>query len=509
MSHSATIEEILGRREVLMQEKNYDGFFDESTEAQTPQQELIAMVDALDTKPVAQVQQGATVTGKVSRIGKDYVFVDIGYKNEAIIKNSEYSTQEGGLSVEPGDTITAHVISVANDEILLSKSLSAKHAGTKELMEALKNKMPVQGKVTGINKGGFNVTVMGKKAFCPFSHIDLKHVDDPNAYLLKVFEFIITRVENRGNNIVVSRLPLLEKDLVDHIVSIEEICAKKSVISGTISKITDYGLFVNLGEVEGLVHISEVSWDRAQNLNDEFKIGQPVECIILSVERKEPLRNSKISLSIKMASENPWTTITSKLSIGESVEGTITRLTSFGAFVQLLPGIEGLIHISELSWGKRVRHPADVVAEGQKVKVTILGINEEKRSVSCSLKDVANNPWNEVPVKYPVGTVVSGKVAEETKYGYFVDLDDYITGLLVHGKVAKNKKGTIKKGDSIDVAIEEIDLDSRRISLSHGLDPEQRAAPVEQVKIEQRAPSQAASSEFGDLLKAAIARKQK
>lgn len=494
-----------------MEDKNYDNFFDDKTTVDNPQEELMKMVDNSDNTPDLNLEVGAKVSGKILSVGKEFVYVDVGQRNEAVMKKEEITDTDGNLTVKSGDTMEAFVVSNENDEIVISKSLSGRKAKTKELIGFMKDRVPVDGKVTGVNKGGFNVSIMGRKAFCPFSHIDLKYIDTPNVYLSQVYSFIITQVENRGRNIVLSRLPILEKDLSAYIDTLEERIKTKEVGKGTISKITKFGLFVDLGEIEGLVHISEVSWDRIENLKDSYKIGQSVDYIIKEVKRKEPLRNSKISLSIRQMDANPWVNISEKLTVGSMVEGTITNMTSFGAFVQLLPGIEGLVHISEMSWGKRVRHPSDIVSKGQAVKVTILAIDEDKQSISCSLKDIAENPWNNVNEKYPVGSQVKGTVAGETKYGFFIDLDEFITGLLVHTKIAKDKKGSIKKGNIIEVTIDEIDIENNRVALSYGKleTSEDAVVSLKQFnKNQKQAAPVKSTSEFGDLLKAAIKNKE-
>lgn len=494
-----------------MKDKNNDGFFDEKTEEESPQERLMSMVDTIEKAPAVELKSGTMVKGSIHSIGKEYIYVDVGQKNGAVIKKEEFIDSDGKLNVDAGDTIDAFVVSTDNDEIILSKTLSGRKAKIKELIEASKSGVPIEGKVTGINKGGFNVTVMGRKAFCPFSHIELKYVDEPNTYLLKKFPFVITRVESRGRNIVLSRLPLLEKGLSARFDELEKLMEEKKVLKGTISKITKFGLFVELGGVEGLVHVSEVSWDRAENLKDSFKAGEIIECVILRIERKEPLKNSKISLSIRMVGENPWDNISKKLVVGSVVMGTITRLAKFGAFVHLLPGIEGLIHISEMSWTKRVHHPSDVVSEGDSVKVTILAVDEAKRSVSCSLKDITDNPWDSVAEKYPVGSKVEGTVMSETKYGYFIDLDEDISGLLVRSKIAKEKKGALKNGEKIEVLVEDIDVENCRITLSYGIESsagKDTGSGKKGTAARKQHGLQKSSSEFGELLKAAFDKKK-
>jgi small subunit ribosomal protein S1 len=265
------------------------------------------------------------------------------------------------------------------------------------------------------------------------------------------------------------------------------------VLKGKISRIADFGLFVDLGDCEGLVHISEVSWERAENLAQSFTAGQEVECVVLSVEKKSPLRNSKISLSIRQTTDNPWKTVASKFSVGQSVAGTVTRLMPFGAFVELAPGIEGLVHVSEMSWTKRVNHPSEVVTAGQPVQVTILAIDETKRTVSLSLKDAA------------------GKAVRKAKFGYFIDLADGITGLLPIPNIAPDKRASITENATITVHIESIDIAQRRISLSFGKKESQQVSAEARVYLAKQTakPPQAAakSTEFGDALLEALKKK--
>jgi len=379
-----------------------------------------------------------------------------------------------------------------------------------DIINAMNNKLPVEGKVTGINKGGFNVRIMGQQGFCPISQMDIKRVDDTTAYLNRVLSFVITRVTENGRNIVVSRLPLLEDDMGKMIDELVESATEKKVISGTITRIMPFGLFVDIGGFEGLVHISEVSWERAENLEKSFSSGQKVECVLLGVEKKEPLRQSKISLSIKHVMDNPWTTVESTFSVGQTVQGKITRLANFGAFVQLVPGVEGLIHISEMSWEKKIRHPSDVVSEGQAVTVTILSIDQIKHEIGCSLKDLDSDPWKDIETRFASGSLVEGKVSQSTKFGYFVDVADGVTGLLPFGNIAQDKKESIKVGDMLNVTIETVDTERRRISLSYGVAEEKsNAAEVKQYIVSQKQPKvEAGNSEFGAALLAALQKRK-
>ncbi len=494
-------------------ENKGDTFFDEISTADQSTDQLMKMIDAYDKKIVTDLKVGTKVEGSVARIGSEYVFVDIGSKNEAMMNLSEFLDDNKEPSVKAGDTIVAYIVSNHNGETMLSKSLGSSSAAIQELLDAQQERIPVQGKVTGVSKSGLNVKIMGHRAFCPISQIDIKFTEDVNIYLNKIYDFVITKVSEGGRNIVVSRIPLLEEVLETKIDALKDAVTSKTVFRGKISRITDFGLFVEMDDIEGLVHISEVSWERANNLSESFSVGQEVEYVILGIEKKQPLRNSKISLSVKQVVDNPWTTIASKISVGQTIQGKVTRLASFGAFVEVVPGVEGLVHVSEMSWGKRIHHPSEVVQEGAAVNVTILGIDTTKRTISLSLKDVANDPWKDAELRFPVGTEVAGKVAKKTRYGYFIDLAESVTGLLVFSNIVADKKDTLKDGDDVTVMVESIDLETRRISLSLGMkeakdNQEEISAYLNKQKAEPSATKVASSdTEFGAALLAALKKK--
>jgi small subunit ribosomal protein S1 len=495
-----------------MHTKKHDGFFDEENSETKAEEQLLTMLGAYDKPVAANLEVGLKVSGKVLKVSDKYAFVEIGGKNEAVVELMELTKEDGTCSVAAGDIFEGYVVSLKGG-ITLSKKLSSRAAGgdssLSDIIDAMKSKVPVEGKVTGINKGGFNVKVMGQKTFCPISQIDLKRVEDPNVFLNKTLSFVISRVTEGGRNIVVSRLPLLEADMgqiLDHLASCIE---PKTAVPGTITRIMPYGLFVDLGGFEGLVHISEVSWERSQDLSQTYAPGQKVDCLVLAVERKEQLRQSKISLSIKQIYANPWTTVSTVFTPGQTVQGKITRLANFGAFVQLIPGVEGLIHISEMSWEKKIRHPSDVVAEGQAVTVTILSVDADKREISCSLKDAANDPWKDIETMFSAGATVQGTVVQNTRFGFFVDLAEGITGLLPFGNIAQEKKESIKVGSPLDVTIESIDSERRRISLSFGkADERSHQADVKQFLSAQRQAPPASDTDFGTALKLALQKKQ-
>lgn len=495
-----------------MNDKNHDNFFDENTKEQQESNQLLEMINSYDKKVKTELKVGAKVTGTVTRIGSEYVFVDIGGKNEAMIKPIELMNESGELNVKEGEKITAFIVSNSSDETMISKSLGAQSSSVQDLYDALNNKVPVQGKVTGVNIGGLNVKIMGHRAFCPISQIDIKFTEDVNSYLGKNLDFMVTRITEGGRNVVVSRIPLLEQGLGEKLDKIIDSMKDRNVLRGKISKITDFGLFVDLDGLEGLVHISEVSWERAEKLNESFQVGQEVEVLVLKVEKKQQLRNSKISLSIKQVFDNPWNSVSERFSIGQSVQGKVTRITNFGAFVELIPGVEGLVHISEMSWIKRVHHPSEIVQEGNVVQVNILSIDEKKKAISLSLKDISNDPWKDVDYRFPIGSEVSGTVVKKSRFGYFIDLAEGVTGLLVFANIASDKKETLNAGDSITVIIESVDIENRRISLSYGLKEarqnQQEVTDFLSKQSKKPAEKSEASSEFGAALLAALKNKK-
>ncbi|MBN2037835.1 MAG: S1 RNA-binding domain-containing protein [Chitinispirillaceae bacterium] len=497
-----------------MLDKKDDTFFDEKGNEDRASEELVKMIDAAKRSVRTDIRPGAKVTGTVTRIGSEYVFVDIGAKSEAVLAVAELTGKSGAVTVTPGDKVSAFVVSDASGEIVMSRSLSGKGrtAAVQELCDALNDRVPVQGKVTGVAKAGLSVKVLGHRAFCPVSQIDLKYTDDINQYLGKTMDFMITRISEGGRNVVLSRIPLLEAGLEKKIDALEKAAEARFVLKGTVSRITDFGLFVDLGDCEGLVHISEVSWERAENLATSFRVGQEVECIVLGVEKKSPLRASKISLSIKQTLDDPWKSVAERFSPGQTVSGRVTRLMPFGAFVELVPGVEGLVHVSEMSWVKRVHHPSDVVTVGQEVRVVILALDETKKTVSLSLKDLSSDPWKDAQSRFAPGSDVTGTVARKAKFGYFIDLANGVTGLLALPNIAADKKGSVVEGEQITVHVESIDMTQRRLSLSLGRSQSrQDAAEVQHYMARQEAPATPAapkSTEFGAALLEALKKKR-
>ncbi len=484
------------------------------------QNEQLAMMETMTETPKAEVEFGALVKGKVVSINDESIFIDVSLRNEAIMAKSEALDAEGKVTLAEGDEVELYVISATEDEVIVSKSLKNGKANKQFLREMQEKELPVEGRITGMNKGGYNVTILGKKAFCPFSAIDTSFPTDPATLMGTNMDFVIARIESRGNNIVLTRIPLLQGNIEERIVELEAAAEEETPVAGTVTRITTFGAFVELGGIEGLVHVSELTWDRDEEASSVVSEGQAISVKILSVERKDTLRDSRISLSLKRLANDPWIDALATLNVGDSVEGEITRLVGFGAFVKLFPGVEGLIRTEEMGWG-RVRKPSDVVKKGEKVQVTITKLDHDNHKIDCSLKDIALDPWSNLEGKYAVGGTVPGTVAGEKDYGYFVDLDENITGLLLKRRIAKDKIGTVKIGETIEVTIDTVDTDERRIGLSCGDVGEiqeqsqrgggrgrsnDRAAVADYMK-KQKAAAANQESDFAFMLKAALGKK--
>lgn len=416
-------------------------------------------------------QIGDKVKGTIISIGKDGVFLDIGTKIDGVAERDELLNEDGELAYAEGDSIELFVVGIDSGGVRLSRALSG--AGGLELLsEAFDKKLPVDGKVTGTCKGGLNVEVMRRRAFCPVSQIDAKYVENAEDYVGETFQFLITKLSEGGRNVVVSRRVLLEEEQKKAAESFLSETEAGAEVEGTVTRLAPFGAFVELVPgLEGLVHISELGWARVESPEEAVSPGDKVKALILSIEPGDKGK-MKISLSMKQALPDPWATFEDDFSEGDKVTGKVTRCAKFGAFVDITPGIEGLVHISELSYTKRVLNPEEIVKPGETVSVLIKGIDTENKRVSLSLRDAVGDPWLDVESKFQVGQTVSGTVEKIESFGLFVNLEPGITGLLPKSKISRSEKKAeldkLKPGDSIAVVIDELKLAERKISLGTG-----------------------------------------
>ena len=418
------------------------------------------------------LQLGDKLRGKIIFIGRESVFVDTGTKIDGVVDRNELLDENQELPFKEGDILELYVVSCDGNEIRLSKTLSG--IGNLRVMgEAFRKAVPVEGKVKGECKGGFHVEVMGKRAFCPISQIDMKYVESPDAYVGEAYPFLITQFDEGGRNIVVSRRELLKEEHEKRRKEFFEGIAIGMQLEGRVTKLMPYGAFVELMPgIDGMVHLSEVSWSRTESPDEILEIGDIVTVKVIGLEQGKRPGEMKLALSMKQMTGDPWNNVEGKFYIGDKIRGKVTRCVKFGAFIEIAPGIEGLVHISEMSYKRRVLKAEDVVTTGDIVEVMVKEIDVENRRISLSMRDAEGDPWIDIYNKYKVGQSVKGIIEKKERFGYFVSLEPGITGLLPRSKIeGLQKPSVIEKlgqGDAVAVVVEKIDPAERKISLTPG-----------------------------------------
>ena len=411
--------------------------------------------------------EGEVVNGRIISVDKDHVLVDIGYKSEGQIRINEFRDENGELRAEVGDSVEVMVEwwDDENEVVVLSKEKAEKVKVWEEIKEAYDNDSTIEGTITSRVKGGFSVDI-GVQAFLPGSQADLRPIRNLDEMVGKTFEFKILKYNRKRSNIVLSRRVILEAEReakrTATLASIEE----GKVVDGVVKNITEYGVFVDLGGVDGLLHITDISWGRVKHPSDLFAIGDEIQVKILSLD----LEKERVSLGMKQLTADPWTTAVGKYPVGSRVTGRVVSLTDYGAFVELEEGIEGLIHVSEMSWTRKIRHPSKVVAVGDEVDAVVLDIKPDARRISLGMKQAKPNPWDVINEKYPVGTTIEGRIKNITDFGLFIGIDEGIDGLvhisdLSWTKRIKHPSEIYKKSDLVQAVVLDIDKKAERFSL--------------------------------------------
>ncbi len=417
-----------------------------------------------------ELNQGDLVDGRIIAIGATSVYIDTGTKSDGVVEKAELLDENGELPYRVGDRLKLYVVSLSESEIVLSKALSG--VGKVELLiDAHQSRTPVEGKVTGVIKGGFSVDIMGKRAFCPVSQMDVKYVDNQEDYVGQTHRFRITRYEESGKNIVVSRRDLLTEEIRERREAFLNTVKEGDTLDGRVMRIMSYGAFVELVPgVEGMVHVSEMSWSRIEKPEEVIQPGDVVAVKLLKMERSKESSDIKISLSMKQVGADPWDRMGSDFHVGSQVPGKVVRLTSFGAFVEIAPGLDGLVHISEMSHTRRVLRPEDVVQPGEQVQVVIKSMDREGKRISLSLKDALGDPWTGALARYAPGSIHEGRVEKREKFGLFINLEPGVTGLMPSSNIGRAARPgdyeSLKPGDSVSVMIQEVDEDGRKITLT-------------------------------------------
>jgi small subunit ribosomal protein S1 len=415
------------------------------------------------------LQVGEKISGKIISIGKDTVYMDTGTKVDGVVDLKELLDESGEMPYRKGDTIELFVVAAGEGEIRLSRALAGV-GGRHLLEEAHRSQMPIEGKVVETCKGGFRVQVLQRRAFCPVSQMDLVYIENAEDYVGETHRFVITRLEEGGRNIVLSRRRILEKEQKEAEKAFFENLSVGDELQGNVTRLMPYGAFVELMPgVEGMVHISELSWSRLQRPEEAVHTGDTLKVRVLDIAGGGKAGSRKIALSVKALEGDPWQGLAERFSIGEKVRGKVTRCAKFGAFVEIIPGVEGLVHISEMSYLRRVVKPEEVVQPGDAVDVMIKEIDTDQRRVSLSIRDAEGDPWIEVPDQYRVGQRLEGTLEKKAKFGYFVTLRPGVTGLMPKSKIGQAAVPAAvercKEGERLAVLIDEINLVDRKITL--------------------------------------------
>lgn len=411
--------------------------------------------------------EGEVVTGRIISVDREHVLVDIGYKSEGQIRIHEFRDENGEITANIGDKIEVMVEWWDDEEerVVLSKEKAANVKVWEAIKKSYEEEGTVQGVITNRVKGGFSVDI-GVQAFLPGSQADLRPIRNMDDMVGKTFEFKILKYNRKRSNIVLSRRAILEKELIQKRAETLSSIFEGKETEGIVKNITEYGVFVDLGGVDGLLHITDISWGRVKHPSELFTIGDSIKVKILNID----LENERVSLGMKQLTEDPWSIAAEKYPLGSRVTGKIVSLTDYGAFVELEEGIEGLIHVSEMSWTRKIRHPSKVVSVGEEVDAIVLDIKPESRRISLGMKQVAPNPWDVISEKYPVGTTIEGKIKNITDFGLFIGIDEGIDGLVHISDISwtkriKHPSEIYKKGDVVQAIVLDIEKESERFSL--------------------------------------------
>jgi small subunit ribosomal protein S1 len=408
--------------------------------------------------------QGEIVKGKVIELRKNEVLVDIGYKSEGVISTNEFID---AASLKVGDEVDVLIEKLENKEgtVVLSHQKAEFKKNWDNILSICNEGGIIKGKVTSIVKGGLVVNV-GVEAFLPASQIDVTTPKNLASFVGNIYEFKVVKINQERQNIVLSRRELIEAERTTKRSKILGEMVPGDIRKGTVKNITDFGAFIELNGIDGLLHITDMSWGRIGHPSELLKVGQEIDVVVLDVNKEK----ERVSLGLKQKLANPWDSIETKFPVGAKVKGKVVSLVPYGAFVQLEPGVEGLIHVTELSWTKRIAKPSDVLKQDQEIEAIVLGINREEQKISLGIRQLESNPWDGAAAKYTVGTKVKGQVRNLTSYGAFVELEEGIDGMIHVSDMSWTRKinhpsEVMKKGDTVEATVLEVDRPNQRIAL--------------------------------------------
>ena len=411
--------------------------------------------------------EGEVVKGKVLQVSDSEVVVDVGYKSEGMINVNEFRNEKGEVTVKAGDTVDV-LLEKAEDKngyLVLSREKAEKMKVWDVIEEAYQNKTIVKGRVIERIKGGLAVDI-GVRAFLPGSQVDVRPVRNLDSMRGQDLEMRVIKVNKKRGNIVLSRKVVLEEHLTERKSETLEALEEGRVFRGVVKNLTDYGAFIDLGGIDGLLHITDMSFGRIQHPSELFNVGDQTEVVVLKFDRE----TERVSLGYKQLAPDPWESAQESFPIGTRVKGKVVSLTDYGAFVELKPGVEGLIHVSEMSWSKRVKHPSKVLNVGDEIEAMVLQVDAGERRISLGLKQVEPNPWQQLADKYETGARIEGTVRNLTDFGAFVEVEEGIDGLIHISDMSWSKRvahpsEVLKKGDTVDAVVLSIDAENQRLSL--------------------------------------------
>ena len=414
------------------------------------------------------MRAGEVITAEVVRVDYNFVVVNAGLKSESFIPVDEFKNDQGEIEAKPGDFVSVAIESLENGfgDTLLSRDKAKRLASWMALEKALDSGDQISGTITGKVKGGLTVMTNGIRAFLPGSLVDTRPVKDTTPYEGKTFEFKVIKLDRKRNNVVVSRRAVVEASMGEERAKLLETLKEGTIVTGVVKNITDYGAFVDLGGIDGLLHITDLAWRRVRHPSELISVGQEITAKVLKFDQEK----NRVSLGVKQLGEDPWVGLSRRYPSGTRLFGKVTNITDYGAFVEVEQGIEGLVHVSEMDWTNRNISPQKVVALGEEVEVMVLEIDEDRRRISLGMKQCKPNPWEEFSLNHKKGDKVSGAIKSITDFGVFIGLPGGIDGLVHLSDLSWNEAGEeavrkFKKGDELEAVVLAIDLERERISL--------------------------------------------